>query len=188
MLRFTDLWLSCAFTHLIQMEIFFLGSHEYKQASCEKINVCVCCGQSTASYFLQQDIGRIWQLFSSQNHFYRKVTKMKSHGREGWQLKYICVQLEYVLQLLRWYWCIPVTVTESRAPNMVNFWAGHCLRQKLNLMLLEIIYSLNGSTVPNICPQDLKSKLHRQADCLATRWPMLVRWAHFMKSLMRVQM
>lgn len=30
---------NCVFTHMIQMAIFFLDSHDYKQSSCEKINM-----------------------------------------------------------------------------------------------------------------------------------------------------
>lgn len=81
LLRFTGLRWSGAFTHLIQMAIFFLSPHEYKQPSCEKINACVCCGQSTASYVLQQDLRRVGQLFSSQNYFHMQVTKTK----KSWQ-------------------------------------------------------------------------------------------------------
>ena len=42
---------------------------------------------------------------------------------------------------------------------------------------MKITYSLNGNIVPGISPQDLKPKLPRQADCLTTRWSMLVQWA-----------
>lgn len=82
---------------------------------------------------------------------------------------------------------IVMTCAGNKTPDTVDFWAGHCLRQKLKLILTEMIYSLNGNPVPGICPKGLKPTLPRQTDCLATRWSMLVWWAHLMKGLICIQ-
>lgn len=183
MLRLTGLRWSCAFTHLIQMAIFFLGSHEYKQPSCEKINACVCCGQSTASYVLQQGPKKSTAAFLTSKSFLHESDKDKKSWQRRLAIKIHLCPIRARTPITK----IVMTCAGNKTPDVVDFWAGHCLRQKLKLILMEMIYSLNGNTVPGICPKGLKPMLPRQTDCLAARWSMLVWWAHLMKSPICIQ-